>query len=105
MQSISTGMGLLRQFGGVLAGNAVVQGLRNFAHEFEQQAGQIEDTADSLGLTTTELQELNYAAEQGGVGTQQMSAALATLQRNAVAAARGGGPAAAAFQALGLQLR
>jgi hypothetical protein len=89
----------------VLAGSALVQGIRHFADEFEQQAGRIEDTAGSLGLSTDELQELNYAADQGGASAEQMTSALAKLERNAVAAASGSGGAADAFRTLGIQLR
>jgi hypothetical protein len=105
MRSIDGAIGLVQNFASLLAGSVVVSAIRDFAREFEDAAGRIEDTADSLGLTTTQLQELSYAAEQGGVRSEQLSAALATLQRNAVQAAAGNEQLSGAFRQLGINVR
>lgn len=105
IQTIDGTVGLMQDFGNRIAGSALVQRLTQFAGAFEEQAGMIEDTAGSLGITTQALQELNYAAEQGGIRQGQMAAGLAALERNSVAAAAGSGGAAEAFRALGIHVR
>ena len=105
VQSIGGAIDRLREFGQLLAANELVSRVREFADQFEEQAGRIEDTADTLGLSTTEMQALGYAAEQGGITAEQATAAWATLNRNIAGAAAGSKTQAEAFRALGVSVK
>jgi len=104
-QSLDGVIGRVREFAGMLAGAEVVQAIRQFAEEFEGAAGQIEDTANALDVTTTQLQEVQLAATASGLSADAASAALQRLQASAVAAADGTGAQADAFRRLGVQTR
>lgn len=73
------------------------------------QAGQIDSlakTADVVGVTIESLQALRYEAELNGVAAQGMDDSLRRLQRRAGEFANsGGGPAAKAFETLGISVR
>lgn len=105
--------GTLRGFGGVLtavaAGAAIAGGaVYAFAqriHEVIELGGEIDDTAQRLGMTTRAVQEWRYVAEQAGVGAESLSRSIRTLGRNAEAASHGAGPAAADLRRLGVSVR
>lgn len=95
----------MQQLGALLAGNQVVQGIRQFASEFEQGAGRLQDTADQLGTSTTELQQMQFAATAAGISAEQSGAAFARFQQSIAGAAQGAAGPSAAFRALGVQVR
>lgn len=101
--SINHGIGLLKAFGALVAGNALVQGVFGFADSFADAAGQVKDSAALLDLSTAELQELQHAAVMGGAGAETMTAALANLNQRL--GATKSGPAAAALRALGVSAK
>lgn len=105
VQSIGGAIDRLKEFGQLLAANEFVQRVREFANQFEEQAGRIDDTSQTLGLTAAEFQALGYAAEQGGLNAEQATASWATLNRNLAAAAQGSKAQAGAFSALGVSLK
>ena len=105
VQSIGGAIDRLKEFGQLLAANEFVQRVREFADQFEEQAGRIDDTSQTLGLTAAEFQALGYAAEQGGLNAEQATASWATLNRNLAAAAQGSKAQAGAFAALGVSLK
>jgi len=89
----------------VLAGSRVLGAIFEFANSFEEAAGQLEDTADAMGTTTDELQELQRAGIGAGLSAEATSAALSHLQQASADAARGAEGPADAFRALGVQLK
>jgi phage-related protein len=59
-------------------------------------------TADIMGIGIAELQELRYAAERAGVGTDALDSSMQRFVRRIGRAAQGGGAAAKAYEELGL---
>jgi hypothetical protein len=95
----------VRELGAMLAGNAIVSAIRDFANSFEQQAGALQDSASALSITTDELQQLRFAATAAGLSTEAADAALLRLQQSAAGAASGSKAQAAAFRAIGVDAR
>ena len=91
--------------GTVLAGSAVVSSLKDMAMRGLEFASSLGETAQQLGVTTTELQEYRHAATQVGLAQDEMDAALAKLTRNLGAAANGSKAQADAFAKLGISIR
>ncbi|MCP5385944.1 MAG: phage tail tape measure protein [Novosphingobium sp.] len=69
-----------------------------------EYASSLGEVAQQLGVTTDELQEFRYAASQAGIEQEQMDQALAKLTQNLGKAAAGSGPAAKAFEQLGISI-
>jgi len=68
-----------------------------------ENADQIAKTADAIGVSTDALQELRFAAERSGITTQRLDDGLSRLNRRlGLFVQDGGGPAAKAFEDLGL---
>ena len=66
-------------------------------------ADRIKDTSDQLGIASGELQALGYVAQLSGSNTDELSASLRFLARNAVESAENAkGPAADGFRKLGV---
>jgi hypothetical protein len=103
VQSVEKAKGSLLVLGGFLASTAYA--LTRFATGFENDAGRLQDTANSLGLTTTQLQELQGAAVRAGLRTEQFGAAMQRFQQSAEAAAQGTGAQAEAFHKLGIKVK
>ncbi|RCV89712.1 hypothetical protein [Billgrantia montanilacus] len=59
-------------------------------------------TADAIGIGTTELQELRYAAERAGVDTGTLDGSMQRFTRRVGLAAQGSGAAKKAYEELGL---
>lgn len=92
---------------GALAGSALVLGVKSaiggvldFANAYEEAAGLVEDSANRLGVTTDELQSLQFAGQAAGVGADMVNAAISklSLQLGQTKA----GPAAEALRKLGV---
>lgn len=69
-----------------------------------EYASSLGEVAQQLGVTTTELQTFRYAASQVGIEQEAMDKSLAKLTVNLGKAASGSGPAAKAFQSLGINV-
>lgn len=95
----------VRELGAVLVGNEVVGAIREFANAFEEQAGALQDSATAFGVTTRELQELRFAAVSAGLGAGQADAAMQRFQQSVAGAAAGSKAQAAAFRAIGVNVR
>lgn len=65
-------------------------------------ARNLKDTANSLTITTEELQALQFQAEQNSVKTEQFNASLAKLRVQTIEAAQGNETMRKSFAALGL---
>lgn len=97
----------------VKAGLDILQGvlqtgvsvIRAFTLGYEENAGALEDTANSLGLTTTQLQEMDVAATRAGLSVNAFRSSLQRFQGNVAAAAEGGGAAANVFNQLHIKLK
>jgi len=103
MQSVEGGVGLLREFGSVIAGAELVVGIREFADEFSDAAGAVKDSADRLGLSYREFQELSFAAKLGGVSAESLASALGKL--NQQLGSGNGGRAAETLRRLGVSAK
>lgn len=84
------------------AGERLIGFARSFVSEMVDLGDGIAATADKLGLGTTELQRWQLAANLADVETEAFNGSLGKFQKNLVAAAEGPGPAADAFNALGV---
>ncbi|PIW27482.1 MAG: phage tail tape measure protein [Rhodospirillales bacterium CG15_BIG_FIL_POST_REV_8_21_14_020_66_15] len=81
---------------------AAMRAARNALAEIDA----LDDAASTTGFGVERLQELRYAAEQSGVSIQQLDDGLRRMTRRVgLFAQDGGGPAAKAFQQLGLSVR
>lgn len=95
---------------GAVAGAALVahQAFDRFAtvlSEVIDLGDELDKASQRLGVGRQALQEWRYIADRSGVATEQLDTAFMTLNRNATAAARGGGEAVQAFRQLHVQLR
>ncbi len=82
------------------AGTAVSLMVRNALRDIDQLALM----STQIGLTTDNLSRMRYAAEQmAGVSVGQFDMALRRMTRRIAEAAEGGGPAASALRAIGLE--
>lgn len=84
---------------------AAVGGFFLITRSTAEFAGRINDTATALGVTTSQLQKLQYAATVGGASVEKLEAGLRVLTRNSFAASDGTGEQAEAFQKLGVAIR
>lgn len=85
-----------------IAAIAVFQQLATSVKAAADRLGDLADAADSIGITTTALQELRYAAQMNGVDQATLQQALVVLSKNLGDAAAGGGAAKTSLEALGL---
>lgn len=82
---------------GLVAGlgvSSLLVGLGELPSKIEEavKAGaELKDTAETIGTTTTNLQELDYAAQQNGVSTETMNTALEKFSTNLGKAQQGSG--------------
>jgi hypothetical protein len=73
--------------------------------EIANKMDEIGDTADRLGLTTEAFSRLSYAVKLTGSDVSILPGALEKFNKNLHDAATNGGPAAAAFNAIGLDAK
>ncbi len=104
---LAGGMGLAATGIGALAAGGAAAGAAGFAASVRmaEQLDAIGKKAEQLGVTTTALQELQYAAQSSGVEIDQMNDALQTQAEKISEAALGEGEAVEVLQALGLSAR
>lgn len=94
--------------GGVLAGLGAGVSLAGLVAVFKSVSDELDRVAKAsqkVGISTEGLSALEYAAGQSGVEVQALETALGKLSKTAVEAARGGKEHAAAFEALGVEVR
>lgn len=104
---LERGLGTIKKF--AFAAAAAVGGLSAavfaVAKTTADYADTIQDTAWAIGVSNKELQTLGFAAKLSGSSLQEAGDAFRYLARNANEAATSGtGPAAEAFQALGVRV-
>ena len=92
-QKLFSAQGIMAQ----LAGTAGIGLLINKSFEL---AGNLVDTADAVGLTTTQLQAYQFAATQGGLKSEEFNKALSKFVLNVGDAKNGTGSLTSAFKDL-----
>ncbi|HVJ27430.1 MAG TPA: hypothetical protein VM493_07790 [Vicinamibacterales bacterium] len=95
----------LASLGKLLVAGAVVQGVTSFVTELANQANALKDHAASLGISTDQLQQWQYAASLSGSDAETLTASLGKLQKAVALSADGTGPAADAFRSLKVSLK
>jgi hypothetical protein len=85
---------------GALAGHFAFQSIKDFVDSTTEAMANVGKTAGYLGISTSALGELRYAAEKSGVSIDTLDDSLKELQIRAVDAKSGSGEAAEAFAAL-----
>ncbi len=86
-------------------GGQIVTRLAEFANEMMEVGSALNDASDNLGVTTDQLQQLQFAFGQAGVRGQQVNNALSGLSVRMEDAASGAGKAGAAFNRLHVNFR
>lgn len=76
-----------------------------FANAFAADAEALRDTARESRVTTTQLQELDHAAVQGGVGVERMRAGVAAFGQALRSGERYGNGTTSMLRRLGIQAR
>lgn len=112
MQDVEKSSGLMSKalgvataaFAGMIA-IKVIDWIADQIDEFTQYADELSKTADRLGITTEELQKMNYIAELSGVTVEEMAKGMQLLNRNMAEAADGTTTQKDAFDKLGLSAR
>jgi hypothetical protein len=99
-EGLMSGLGL-----GVAGGIAGVAAAATLAaRQVADYAGMIGDLSKRTGISTSSLQEWDYAAKQSGADLGNVTAAVRNLQVNQTQALRGSKAEVAAFAALGISL-
>lgn len=96
--------------GNAVAAAAVIVGLTtgamaSLAKQAIRTANDLGDIANKLGISTSALQEFQFAANQSGVKAETLNMGLQRFGRRAAEAANGTGEAKDALKQLGVQLR
>lgn len=74
-------IGQLRQLGAVLAGGALVQGIRSFVQSTADAFDEINDSSERLQISTQTLQEWRYAAKLSGAEAGAFEAGIGAFTR------------------------
>lgn len=85
-------------------GGVAGAGLFGLANNFAKFGDQVNDAAQSLGLTSAKYQEFMGAARLAGVDQDAMNTSLERFSKNIGEAAAGSGEALTAFRAMGISL-
>lgn len=88
--------------GMAVAAASTAAALASWAVHTSDAAG---DAAEQIGITTSSLQELQYAAEQSGSSADAMTSGLQMLVKQMAAASGGSKDAQAAFDRLGVKIK
>lgn len=94
-------VGQIQGLGQIVAGAAIVHGIRAFAADMTRLGDEIGDTSAMLGISGQELQEWRHVAGLSGVEAGEFTAALIRLQNRMAQ----GGEGAAIFRRLGVEIR
>ncbi len=99
-------IGSLKAFGAVIAGAAIVRGIKNFVTEIVDAGDNLGKASTQLGLSSNELQRWRFAADLAGVEGKAFDQSLRILQKNAfMAADNPTGEAAKGFKELGIEVK
>ena len=84
------------------AGAAIGEKVLDLGKEFAETAEKISRTAQMTGMTTTQVQQLGFAAQATGASTESMTTGMRKLSTMMVQAENGSKSAVAAFQNVGI---
>ena len=105
MDSLNKSVKTLGKSFAALAGVASLGALAQQTQEALDFADAIAKTADKVGVTTNELQELRFAASQSGIETRTLDMALQRFARRMGEAAQGTGELYKTTQELGIEFQ
>jgi len=95
----------MKKLAGAFAGVFAIRAIVQFGQETLALADSIGKTADSIGVSTTFLQQYQFAAQQSGIETEQFNKALRFFSKGVGEAAQGTGLAKRAFEEMGLSIK
>ncbi len=95
----------LQSLGGTLIAAFGVSEIAAFTKSAIEAGDAIAKTADKVGVSAAELQELRFAADQSGVAANQLDMALQRFARRMGEAAKGTGELYKTTQQLGIQFK
>lgn len=98
-------LGTFKRVGEIAAEVFALKEVKEFVEGQIEAGAQLKVTADRLGTTTDELQAMQLAAGEAGVGAEALTTGLRFLNRNIAEANKGGGDAAALFRKMGISLK
>lgn len=95
----------LKALAGLVAGSAILGGLKSMVGELSDSASELRRTSQTLGIGIDDLQRWNAAARYAGVSSEELAIGFKFLEKNTGEAVSKGGEAAAAFKTLGVELK
>ena len=93
------------KWGAALIGITGAAGLGRLVTNLARTGDEIQKTADKIGIGTSQLQELRFAAERTGVATGTLDLSLQRFSRRVGEAANGSGELSKIVEETGLELR
>ena len=105
MNTLNKSVKLLKKNFIALAGAVTVGALASQTKQAIEFGDSIAKTADKVGVTTNELQELRFAASQSGIETRTLDMALQRFARRMGEAAQGTGELLKTTQELGIKFQ
>lgn len=103
--AIDASVGKLGQLAGLFAGALSVGAIAAFVKGQIDFGDAVAKSATRLGLSVSELEAWNFAADRSGVSSEQLEGSLLKLGRNAFNAANGSKESAAAFRRFGISTK
>jgi hypothetical protein len=103
-KNINSTQNAMKKLAGAFAGAFAVRQIVQFGNESLQLADDIGKLADSVNVSTTFLQQYQYAAEQSGISTEGFTKALRFFSKGVGEATMGTGLAKRAFEEMGISL-
>ena len=103
MRGLSQRARMLRGALATLGVGLSLRGIQNMVTQTAEWSATLVDTAENLGLTTTELQRYRAAAEDSTVETRTLDSGLNRLNRRLGEARQGSGQLADVYEELGLE--
>lgn len=103
-KNINSTQNAMKKLAGAFAGAFAVRQIVQFGNESLQLADDIGKLADSVDVSTTFLQQYQYAAEQSGISTEGFTKALRFFSKGVGEATMGTGLAKRAFEEMGISL-
>ena len=103
-KNINSTQSAMKKLAGVFAGAFAVRQIVQFGNQALQVADDIGKLADSVNVSTTFLQQYQFAAEQSGISTEGFTKALRFFAKGVGEATMGTGLAKRAFEEMGISL-
>jgi TP901 family phage tail tape measure protein len=104
-KKVDAGVSSLSKFGSVIVGALGAGAMVKYAAHLSEVGDQIAKDANRIGITGERLQELGFAAGQGGASIQGLKVALLSLSDRMADAGQGGKETAEQFSRLGIHVK